>query len=770
MKQISLNFGWEFHTNKDNVKTLVDIPHPGIVLPINHFESKDLALTSVYERTLIFDKDDLSKHLELLFEGAAHKTKVYLNNELIKTNIGGYTPFKVVIRPNLGNNNLRVEVTSDEDPEIPPFGGVVDYIGYAGLYREVYLIKKPIKNVNDITIRYHDILNNNLVNILVKTNNNQGLMKLELYNKENELINIKKKNIDDYETIFNIEIEDKVLWDLDNPYLYNVKIIYEEAEYKERFGLRASEFKREGYYLNGKLIKLLGLNRHQSYPYYGYAMPKGAQVEDVKLLLDLGLNIVRTAHYPQSKHFLNACDELGLLVFTELPGWQHIGDLEWQKKSIKNVEKMIKRDKNHPSVIIWGVRINESNDNHDFFMETNRVARLLDPTRPTGGVRNMAHSEFLEDVYTFNDFIHEGNNIALSNKKEITKKKNPYLVTEHNGHMFPTKAYDNEIKRVEHALRHLRVINSMKDKNNGVSGAIGWVFSDYQTHEEFGSGDLICHHGVLDIYRNPKFASYVYQAEGSKKPILQVASDMHIGEYAKSDLEKVYVFTNLDYIKLYKNDEYIETFYPDRKTFKHLDHPPIVVDDFIGDLMEKHERLSKKDSKRAKYILRAVQTDGTKFSLKIKLMIFYLFKKYKLTMDEGVALFYKYLSNWGTKQSDYKFEGYKDNKLIKTVTKSIYKEYSYHVTPTRDELTIGNTYDTTRVVIAKLDQNLDPATYSFDPVSIEVTNLELIGPNIQSLNSGMLAVWVKTVKPGKGIIKVTANNQEHIVEVSVNET
>ena len=131
------------------------------------------------------------------------------------------------------------------------------------------------------------------------------------------------------------------MWDLDNPYLYNLKIIYENAEYKERFGLRSSEFKADGYYLNGKLIKLLGLNRHQSYPYYGYAMPKGAQVEDVELLLDIGLNIVRTSHYPQSKHFLNACDELGLLVFTELPGWQHIGDLEWQKKSIENVEKMI---------------------------------------------------------------------------------------------------------------------------------------------------------------------------------------------------------------------------------------------------------------------------------------------------------------------------------------------------------------------------------------------------------------------------------------------
>src|SRR5699024_3613449 len=135
-------------------------------------------------------------------------------------------------------------------------------------------------------------------------------------------------------------------------------------------------------------VKLVGLNRHQAYPYVGYAMPQRVQEKDAEILkYELGLNIVRTSHYPQSVHFLRKCDEIGLLVFEEIPGWQHIGDEAWQAESIKNVEEMIKRDYNRPSIVLWGVRINESQDSHDFYVKTNAMAKSLDPIRQTGGVR-----------------------------------------------------------------------------------------------------------------------------------------------------------------------------------------------------------------------------------------------------------------------------------------------------------------------------------------------------------------------------------------------
>ncbi len=208
------------------------------------------------------------------------------------------------------------------------------------------------------------------------------------------------------------------------------------------FGFREAEFRPDGFYLNGRRVKLVGLNRHQAYPYVGYAMPQRVQEKDAEILkYELGLNIVRTSHYPQSIHFLRKCDEIGLLVFEEIPGWQHIGDEAWQAESIKNVEEMIKRDYNRPSIVLWGVRINESQDSHDFYVKTNAMAKSLDPIRQTGGVRYLENSDFLEDVYTMNDFIHSGGEKVLRTQREVTGQddKVPYLVTEYNGHMYPTK-------------------------------------------------------------------------------------------------------------------------------------------------------------------------------------------------------------------------------------------------------------------------------------------------------------------------------------------
>lgn len=134
-------------------------------------------------------------------------------------------------------------------------------------------------------------------------------------------------------------------------------------------------------------------------------MPGRVQRRDAIILKkELKCNIVRTSHYPQSRHFLDCCDEIGLLVLEEIPGWQHIGDEAWKSLAVDNVRRMIRRDWNHPAIVLWGVRINESKDDHDFYTRTNTLAHSLDPTRQTGGIRYSQDSEFLEDVFTMNDF------------------------------------------------------------------------------------------------------------------------------------------------------------------------------------------------------------------------------------------------------------------------------------------------------------------------------------------------------------------------------
>ena len=208
--------------------------------------------------------------------------------------------------------------------------------------------------------------------------------------------------------------------------------------------------------------------------------------------------------------------------FEEIHGWQHIGGETWKAQSVENVRRIIRREWNPPSIFIWGVRINESQDDHDFYAETNRVARALDATRPTGGVRYISESELLEDVYTMNDFILGNEELGgnrprtpLRPQQEVTglDRVVPYMITEFGGHMYPTKSHDQEQRQAEHVLRHLEVLNAMYGDPQ-IAGAIGWCAFDYNTHKDFGSGDRLCHHGVMDMFREPKFAASVYASQG----------------------------------------------------------------------------------------------------------------------------------------------------------------------------------------------------------------------------------------------------------------
>ena len=275
----------------------------------------------------------------------------------------------------------------------------------------------------------------------------------------------------------------------------------------------------------------------------GYAAPARAQRLDADILkYELGCNAVRTSHYPQSHAFIDRCDELGLLVFTEIPGWQHIGGEEWKEQAVRNTEEMIRQYRNHPSIFMWGVRINESQDDDGLYQRTVETARGLDPTRPTGGVRYLKKSHLLEDVYTYNDFSHTGDNPGCDAKAAVTPDmEKAYFITEYNGHMFPTKAFDDEEHRKEHAMRHVRVLDSAASHAD-IGGTFGWCMFDYNTHKDFGSGDKICYHGVLDMFRNPKLAASVYASCHAALDCLTVSSTMSIGDHPAGQIGEVAVF------------------------------------------------------------------------------------------------------------------------------------------------------------------------------------------------------------------------------------
>lgn len=792
MREIKhLNYDWNFlpHFEEKYLELAelpdcikVDLPHTVKEVPYNYFDDKIYQFISCYHKILNLPSIYKGKKLLLKFAGVMGYAEVFVNGKFITNHFGGYTPFTVDITPYFNfdeDNHLIVKVDSTERSDIPPFGFVMDYLTYGGIYREVSLEiveKCHIEHVFIKTKKVTDVNKQLEINIVLNEPilDDNNALRIKIFEGNTIIKTITHAlNINDKEITIKDIITDIKLWDIEEPNLYNltVELLNNEKlvdNVTERFGFREVSFQPDGFYLNGKKIKLRGLNRHQSYPYVGYAMPKSAQEEDAEILKnELGVNIVRLSHYPQSKHFVNRCDELGLLVFCEVPGWQHIGNQKWKEHAKENLQEMIINYFNHPSIILWGVRINESKDDDVFYQEMNRLAKMLDDTRPTGGVRNFKHSHLFEDVYTYNDFVHSGKNQGLDKPIKVTGKKVPYLVTEHNGHMFPTKKFDSEAKRVEHALRHLRVLNAMYQYDD-LCGAIGWCMVDYNTHKEFGSGDRICHHGVMDMFRLEKTAFYAYSSQQDKYPVLHVASTLNTGEYDASLLSRVYIFTNCDYVDVYRNDDYLGRFYPDQKEFKYLPHPPIIIDDFFGNLLE-NEGFSKKDAKKLKVVFKQILQTG-KLNIKGMLIMAYLMIKYHMSYQKGAELYTKYINNWG-QDVKYRFIGYQNDKKVCEAIKGDSTVRNLEVKSNKETLIIGDTYDVCRIQVRLVDQYENILPYSFDSITIETTNnLEVIGPKQLALIGGSVAFWVKTKREtGKGEVKVMlANGETKTLSLSIN--
>lgn len=361
-------------------------------------------------------------------------------------------------------NTIAVRLDSRESLDQPPFGGVVDYLAYGGLYREAHLEVTGRARIADVFAR-PDHLGSLGLDAQIEGELDGLSLRIALDSARGERLLDESHPLSEHRFTASFQVGGITPWSPECPDLYRLSIALVDDEGSEvdaeelRIGFRTIEWRAEGLFLNGRPFALRGLNRHQSYPHLGYAAPARAQRLDADILKgELGCTVVRTSHYPQSHHFIERCDEIGLLVITEIPGWQHIGGSEWKTRAVRNTIDMVRQWRNHPSIIAWGVRINESQDDDAFYARTNAAARELDPTRPTTGVRNFPKSHLHEDVYAYNDFIHSGSNRGVDPKNKVTPDPGKgYFVSEHNGHMFPTKAYDDEEHRLSQALRHARV-------------------------------------------------------------------------------------------------------------------------------------------------------------------------------------------------------------------------------------------------------------------------------------------------------------------------
>jgi beta-galactosidase len=568
----------------------VVIPHANLRVPWHSFDDKSYQFLSVYRRRFRLPSGLRDRRVFVDFEGVMTASTVWLNGTRLGEYKGGYTPFSFELTQHLDfddDNVLAVQVDSTERADIPPFGHQIDYLTFGGIYREVSLRVVHPSFIENIFAKPKNVLTAEpKLEVACYLQHLEpppmGDLSIEVTLRDGERVLATGSQAVSSPSVGSDPIPQAVLleklgpivlWDLKRPKLYTVEVRLKNSsrllDHDSRtIGFREARFSERGFELNGQVVKLRGLDRHQTFPFVGQAMPARVQRRDTQILRNnLKCNIVRTSHYPQSRHFLDACDEFGLLVLEEIPGWQHIGDDAWKELSVDNVRRMIRRDWNHPSIILWGVRINESRDDHEFYTRTNAVAHQLDPTRQTGGIRNFFRSELLEDVFTINDFGFP-----------LKEPNHPfYLNTEFIGHTFPTKTVDNTERLTEHALRHARVHNQLAS-NAQYAGGIGWCAFDYNTHFDFGSGDRICYHGVSDIFREPKPAAGFYksQCDPEEEIVLEPTFRWARGDESIGFSTAV-ICSNCEHLKIYVGDKLLTEADPDRTEFANLPHPPFVI-------------------------------------------------------------------------------------------------------------------------------------------------------------------------------------------------
>lgn len=678
----------------------ITIPHTNKMLPMNGFDEKEYTFVSLYRRKFRLPNELKGKRIFVDFGGVMTAAKVFINGRSLGEYKGGYTPFSFELTKDLnwsGDNILAVEVDSTERKDIPPFGNLVDYLTFGGIYRDVQIRAVADTYIDNVFAKPVNVLKEDRsvsVRVYVKGKTEQGLQINAELRDGSKVIATAKQNVAGTESqdIILSNLGRVELWDTEKPKLYDVRVTITNGgtvidDYETRIGFREAKFTTEGFYLNGKPLKLRGLNRHQTYPFVGQAMPARVQKRDAWILKqELHCNIVRTSHYPQSPHFLDACDEYGLLVFEEIPGWQHIGDKAWQDLSVQYVGEMIRRDWNHPSIILWGVRVNESGDNHEFYTRTNKLAHDLDDSRQTGGVRFRYESERLEDVFTMNDF-----------RWPMREPNHPlYIVTEFNGHMFPTKRFDVGDRLREHTHRHARVHDNIAS-NVKIAGGIAWCAFDYNTHDYFGSGDRICYHGVSDIFRIPKPAAGFYrsQCDPAEEIVLEPAFHWACGDENEAFTIGL-VSSNCEKLKYFVGETLVAEAEPDRKTYPNLKHPP--------------------------------------FAPNLRSAI------------------------WGSvKWDDLRIEGYIGGKKVierKMSGKGVEKQFLVKA----DDLELtADGIDMTRVVFKVADEFGNDRPFAVGAIQFTIENGEIIGDNPFALVGGVGAIWIRsTQKPGT--IKLTARH------------
>lgn len=531
------------------------------------------------------------KRIFLEFEGVNLVSEFWLNGAYLGIHKSGYTSFELDITPHVhfgsAENVLTVKVDNLYHATIPPTVKT-DYSFYGGIYRDVWLRvtdpvflssvywTTPAIDVQRATLQLHTLLKNT-------TDASRQLTVLQEILDPNQKVVASLSRVASAAPGTAIEIDQSSevtnpkLWSPDSPSLYTIRSTLRERArtldvVENPLGFRWFRFDpQKGFFLNGKRLQIQGVNWHQSYPGMGNALPNSRHWKDMALIREMGCNFWRTSHYPHDPATMDASDRLGLLVWEELPVNKEIGNPdEYIINALEMANEMIARDRNHPSVVLWGIA-GEVNAPHAVskrvIASVAHAYRELDPTRPVA-----MHAPRGEDIEALADVIGLGAD-RETDEKHLRFPNRSYMVGEYSAALMGRGIYGGGPNSEEVACERHEQYLAEVNRRPWLAGGCIWNAFDYDGE----SYDTVIPHvvafGMTDIWRIPKEVFYFYQSQWSAKPMVHI-----VGPWTWPDQEdharSVKIYSNTPRVELFLNGRSLGV--KDDAPAASLLHPPRV--------------------------------------------------------------------------------------------------------------------------------------------------------------------------------------------------
>ena len=581
----------------------VFLPHSPRIEARNASDGRNYQGVGWYRKKFQAGADWADHKVQVVFEGAMQVADIWLNGQKLTTHYGGYLPFTVDLTTALrldSENELAVRLDNSDNPEVPPGTpqSRLDFTYFGGLYRNVRLIVLDRLHITDeylankpagggIFVRYPSVgAERSVVEVQTDLVNEHSLarqfrLKQEILDASGAVVTEDVRNGSlaaggNEGLTQSLNVSNPNLWHPQHPYLYTLRttLLSDGAvadQRKTRVGIRRIEFKPQGLFINGEKFFASGFNRHQDHPYVGYALPDSAHWRDAKKMREAGFTSFRS-HYPQSPAWMDACDELGILCVVSNPGWQFYGNKTWEARLFQNAREMVRRDRNHPSAVLYEPFPNETGYGE-------AAARTL---------HEIVHTEYPGDqCFTAGDAEGtHGKFVDVAWGREPVKDK-PFWGREwgdsvdnwsdQQGRVRVARGW-GELPLITQVVNHAIKLDTMLRNAGGgpattrLSGAGVWAGIDCYRgyHQQPFLG------GSLDLFRLPKFDYYFFQSQRDPTVTLSGVDSgpmVFVANYATAYSPAVVtVFSNCEEVHFYENGNLVASQRPDAGYA--LAHPP----------------------------------------------------------------------------------------------------------------------------------------------------------------------------------------------------